>query len=111
MKILYLPESKDAGVPFYRQYQLMEYLKSKGHGFGAEVKRRIMIGTYALSSGYYDAYYKRAQEVRQLIKQDFAKAFDPSADGFEKVRQVWLRYAGGARSAILVYARVRQRHR
>ena len=52
------------------------YLKSKGHGFGAEVKRRIMIGTYALSSGYYDAYYKKAQEVRQFIKQDFAKAFE-----------------------------------
>jgi len=52
------------------------YLKSKGHGFGAEVKRRIMIGTYALSSGYYDAYYKKAQEVKQLIKQDFAKAFE-----------------------------------
>ena len=52
------------------------YLKSKGHGFGAEVKRRIMIGTYTLSSGYYDAYYKKAQEVRQLIKQDFSKAFE-----------------------------------
>jgi aspartyl-tRNA(Asn)/glutamyl-tRNA(Gln) amidotransferase subunit A len=52
------------------------YLKSKGHGFGAEVKRRIMIGTYALSSGYYDAYYKKAQEVREFIKQDFAKAFE-----------------------------------
>ena len=51
------------------------YLKSKGHGFGDEVKRRIMIGTYALSSGYYDAYYKKAQEVREFIKQDFAKAF------------------------------------
>jgi len=52
------------------------YLKSKGHGFGEEVKRRIMIGTYALSSGYYDAYYKKAQEVRQFIKQDFARAFE-----------------------------------
>ncbi len=52
------------------------YLKSKGHGFGAEVKRRIMIGTYVLSSGYYDAYYKKAQEVRQFISQDFAKAFE-----------------------------------
>jgi aspartyl-tRNA(Asn)/glutamyl-tRNA(Gln) amidotransferase subunit A len=52
------------------------YLKSKGHGFGAEVKRRIMIGTYVLSSGYYDAYYKKAQEVRQLIRQDFAAAFE-----------------------------------
>jgi len=52
------------------------YLKSRGKGFGAEPKRRIMIGTYCLSSGYYDAYYKKAQEVRQLIKQDFAKAFE-----------------------------------
>jgi aspartyl-tRNA(Asn)/glutamyl-tRNA(Gln) amidotransferase subunit A len=52
------------------------YLKSRGHGFGAEVKRRIMIGTYVLSSGYYDAYYKKAQEARELIKQDFAKAFE-----------------------------------
>lgn len=52
------------------------YRKTKGHGFGSEVKRRIMLGTYTLSSGYYDAYYKKAQEVRQLIKQDFAKAFE-----------------------------------
>jgi len=59
------------------------YVKSKGHGFGEEVKRRIMIGTYCLSSGYYDAYYKKAQEVRELIRQDFAKAFDPSADGID----------------------------
>jgi len=51
------------------------YLKSRGKGLGAEVKRRIMIGTYCLSSGYYDAYYKKAQEVRELIRQDFAKAF------------------------------------
>jgi len=51
------------------------YLKSKGKGFGDEVKRRIMIGTYCLSSGYYDAYYKKAQEVRQLVRQDFAAAF------------------------------------
>ncbi len=51
------------------------YLKSRGEGFGDEVKRRIMIGTYCLSSGYYDAYYKKAQEVRQLICQDFANAF------------------------------------
>jgi len=61
------------------------YLKSRGHGFGDEVKRRIMIGTYALSSGYYDAYYKKAQEVRQLIKQDFAKAFDLSAGGVDLI--------------------------
>jgi len=52
------------------------YLKSRGKGLGPEVKRRILIGTYALSSGYYDAYYKKAQEVRQLIKQDFANAFE-----------------------------------
>jgi aspartyl-tRNA(Asn)/glutamyl-tRNA(Gln) amidotransferase subunit A len=52
------------------------YSKTKGHGFGQEVKRRIMLGTYTLSSGYYDAYYKKAQEVRQLIKQDFVKAFE-----------------------------------
>jgi aspartyl-tRNA(Asn)/glutamyl-tRNA(Gln) amidotransferase subunit A len=50
------------------------YRKTKGKGFGAEVKRRIMLGTYTLSSGYYDAYYKKAQEVRVLIKQDFEKA-------------------------------------
>lgn len=59
------------------------YLKTRGRGLGAEVKRRIMIGTYCLSSGYYDAYYKKAQEVRELIKQDFAKAF--SASGGEGV--------------------------
>lgn len=52
------------------------YRKTKGRGFGSEVKRRIMLGTYTLSSGYYDAYYKKAQQVRQLIKQDFAKAFE-----------------------------------
>lgn len=51
------------------------YLDSRRYGFGAEPKRRIMLGTYALSSGYYDAYYLRAQKVRTLIKQDFEKAF------------------------------------
>src|SRR5918997_3639579 len=45
-------------------------------GFGAEVKRRIMIGTYALSAGYYDAYYLKAQKVRTLIKRDFDEAFE-----------------------------------
>lgn len=49
--------------------------QSRSAGFGAEVKRRILIGTYVLSSGYYDAYYKKAQRVRTLIKQDFDKAF------------------------------------
>lgn len=52
------------------------YLDSRSKGFGAEVKRRIMIGTYALSSGYYDAYYKQAMKVRTLVKQDFDKAFE-----------------------------------
>ena len=51
------------------------YSRSRGEGFGAEVKRRIMLGTYALSSGYYDAYYGSAQKVRTLIQQDFANAF------------------------------------
>lgn len=52
------------------------YLNTRGHGFGQEVKRRIMLGTYSLSSGYYDAYYKKAQQARELIKQDFQKAFE-----------------------------------
>jgi len=51
------------------------YAKTRAQGFGAEVKRRIMIGTYALSAGYYDAYYLKAQKVRTLIKQDFEQAF------------------------------------
>lgn len=51
------------------------YKKSRSAGFGAEVKRRIMLGTYVLSSGYYDAYYKKASQVRALIKQDFDEAF------------------------------------
>jgi aspartyl-tRNA(Asn)/glutamyl-tRNA(Gln) amidotransferase subunit A len=51
------------------------YKRSRGEGFGAEVKRRIMVGTYVLSAGYYDAYYLKAQRVRQLINQDFRRAF------------------------------------
>jgi aspartyl-tRNA(Asn)/glutamyl-tRNA(Gln) amidotransferase subunit A len=51
------------------------YKKTRMQGFGAEVKRRIMIGTYALSAGYYDAYYKKASQVRALIKKDFEEAF------------------------------------
>jgi len=51
------------------------YLRSRSEGFGAEVKRRIMIGAYALSAGYYDAYYLKAQKVRHLISEDFKKAF------------------------------------
>jgi aspartyl-tRNA(Asn)/glutamyl-tRNA(Gln) amidotransferase subunit A len=52
------------------------YGRTRGAGFGAEVKRRIILGTYVLSSGYYDAYYLRAQKVRTLIRQDFLKAFE-----------------------------------
>jgi aspartyl-tRNA(Asn)/glutamyl-tRNA(Gln) amidotransferase subunit A len=51
------------------------YIKSRSEGFGDEVKRRILIGTYALSAGYYDAYYKKAQQVRRLIKNDFDNVF------------------------------------
>lgn len=51
------------------------YMNTRARGFGAEVKRRIMLGTYALSSGYYEAYYKKAQQVRTLIKRDFEEAF------------------------------------
>lgn len=51
------------------------YLSSRGEGLGAEVKRRIMLGTYALSAGYYDAYYLKAQKIRTLLKQDFETAF------------------------------------
>jgi aspartyl-tRNA(Asn)/glutamyl-tRNA(Gln) amidotransferase subunit A len=56
---------------------LMEmYTRTRASGFGAEVKRRIMLGTYALSAGYYDAYYLKAQKVRTLIKEDFDRAFE-----------------------------------
>lgn len=61
------PESKDL---------MSLYLKSRSEGFGPEVKRRIMLGTYCLSAGYYDAYYKKAQQVRRLILDDFTKAFE-----------------------------------
>jgi aspartyl-tRNA(Asn)/glutamyl-tRNA(Gln) amidotransferase subunit A len=55
---------------------LESYMRTRGEGFGPEVKRRIMLGTYALSSGYYDAYYVKAQKVRTLIKRDFDEAFE-----------------------------------
>lgn len=52
------------------------YMNTRSEGFGAEVKRRIMLGTYVLSAGYYDAYYRKAQKVRRLLKQDFDNAFE-----------------------------------
>ena len=58
------------------QNLLDDYLKSRGGGFGAEAKRRIMLGTYVLSAGYYDAYYLKAQKVRALIKKDFEEVFE-----------------------------------
>src|SRR5206468_6978126 len=58
------------GVPLGEMYQT-----TRAAGFGAEVKRRIMLGTYALSAGYYDAYYLKAQQVRTLIRRDFEQAF------------------------------------
>ena len=51
------------------------YRRTRDHGFGAEVKRRIMLGTYALNAGYYDAYYLKAQKVRSLLTRDFEEAF------------------------------------
>ena len=64
------------GVRANKAESLFEmYSKTRGEGFGAEVKRRIMLGTYALSAGYYDAYYLKAQKVRTLIKNDFDDAF------------------------------------
>jgi aspartyl-tRNA(Asn)/glutamyl-tRNA(Gln) amidotransferase subunit A len=59
---------------------IADYLRTRGEGFGAEVKRRIMLGTYALSAGYYDAYYLKAQKVRTLIKRDFDDLFDAGFD-------------------------------
>jgi aspartyl-tRNA(Asn)/glutamyl-tRNA(Gln) amidotransferase subunit A len=61
---------------------IADYKRTRGEGFGAEVKRRIMLGTYALSAGYYDAYYLKAQKVRTLIKADFDRVF---AAGYEAI--------------------------
>ncbi|NER41886.1 Asp-tRNA(Asn)/Glu-tRNA(Gln) amidotransferase subunit GatA [Bacillus megaterium NBRC 15308 = ATCC 14581] len=85
----YLLSSSDASANLSRFYvvlygyltataaHLIEmYNQSRSEGFGNEVKRRIMLGTFALSSGYYDAYYKKAQQVRTLIKQDFESVFE-----------------------------------
>ncbi len=59
-----------------RETLIEQYKATRGAGFGSEVKRRIMLGTYVLSAGYYDAYYKKALEVRTLIQRDFLKAFE-----------------------------------
>ena len=64
---------------------LETYLDTRKIGFGDEVKRRIMLGTYALSAGYYDAYYLKAQKVRALIRRDFENAFNPPAGGVDYI--------------------------
>jgi aspartyl-tRNA(Asn)/glutamyl-tRNA(Gln) amidotransferase subunit A len=61
------------------------YFKTRGRGFGPEPRRRILLGTFVLSAGYYDAYYTKAQKVRRLIADDFEGAFDPSAGGVDAV--------------------------
>ncbi len=68
---------KSGEAPDHAAGALLEtYLDARQYGFGEEVKRRIMLGTYALSAGYYDAYYKKAQKVRALIRKDFEKAYN-----------------------------------
>ncbi|MBM3275115.1 MAG: Asp-tRNA(Asn)/Glu-tRNA(Gln) amidotransferase subunit GatA [Candidatus Sericytochromatia bacterium] len=64
------------GLRIERADLLETYRQTRSRGFGAEVKRRIMLGTYALSSGYYEAYYKKAQQARTRLRQDFAAAFE-----------------------------------
>ncbi|TVQ66523.1 MAG: Asp-tRNA(Asn)/Glu-tRNA(Gln) amidotransferase subunit GatA [Balneolaceae bacterium] len=69
------PAKVDAAMSSMDSPLIRLYKKSRTEGFGTEVKRRILLGTYVLSSGYYDAYYAKAQKVRRLIKQDFTEAF------------------------------------
>ena len=69
-----------AGSPLAEMYD-----RTRDAGFGAEVKRRIMLGTYALSAGYYDAYYRRAQRVRSLIRRDYDRAFDAGGPGVDAI--------------------------
>lgn len=82
---LRVDDEMDSKVPSELPKKLLEtYLDTRKYGLGEEVKRRIMLGTYALSSGYYDAYYLRAQKVRTLIKKDFEKLFCGS-DGVDLI--------------------------
>lgn len=74
------------------------YMKTRAQGFGPEVKRRIMLGTYALSSGYYDAYYLKAQKVRTLIKEDFDRAWQ-SVDVIATPTSPTPAFAAGAKTA------------
>ncbi len=77
---------RKVGTPIKTSKKLVDlYCKNRSEGFGEEVKRRIILGTFVLSSGYYDAYYLKAQKVRSLIKTDFDKAFNPPAGGVDLI--------------------------
>jgi len=78
---------------------LGNYLATRGRGFGPEVKRRIMLGTYALSAGYYDAFYVKAQKVRTLIKQDFDTLFDEGFDALVAPTSPTVAFRFGAKMA------------
>jgi aspartyl-tRNA(Asn)/glutamyl-tRNA(Gln) amidotransferase subunit A len=78
---------------------LANYLATRGRGFGAEVKRRVMLGTYALSAGYYDAYYLKAQKVRTLIKADFDKVWADGIDALVAPTSPTVAFRFGARMA------------
>ncbi|TAK95617.1 Asp-tRNA(Asn)/Glu-tRNA(Gln) amidotransferase subunit GatA, partial [Patescibacteria group bacterium] len=79
---LSVDDQRDSGiaVPGLPKKLLETYLDTRAAGFGPEVKRRIMLGTYTLSAGYYDAYYKKAQQVRRLLKKDFEEVFEGGID-------------------------------
>jgi aspartyl-tRNA(Asn)/glutamyl-tRNA(Gln) amidotransferase subunit A len=78
---------------------IADYLATRGEGFGPEVKRRIMLGTYALSAGYYDAFYLKAQKVRTLIKRDFDEAFGSGIDALVAPTSPSVAFKFGARTA------------
>jgi aspartyl-tRNA(Asn)/glutamyl-tRNA(Gln) amidotransferase subunit A len=78
---------------------IANYLATRGNGFGAEVKRRIMLGTYALSAGYYDAYYLKAQKVRTLIKRDFDVLFEQGFDALVAPTSPSVAFRFGAKMA------------
>jgi len=78
---------------------IADYLATRGEGFGPEVKRRIMLGTYALSAGYYDAFYVKAQKVRTLIKRDFDEVFASGIDALVAPTSPSVAFTFGARTA------------
>jgi aspartyl-tRNA(Asn)/glutamyl-tRNA(Gln) amidotransferase subunit A len=78
---------------------IADYLATRGEGFGPEVKRRIMLGTYALSAGYYDAFYLKAQKVRTLIKRDFDDVFGRGIDAIVAPTSPTVAFRLGAKTA------------